>query len=555
MSNVKDNMKETKKEKNIVLEVKDLTVSFRTNEGVVKAVRGVSYELEQGETLAIVGESGSGKSVSSRSVMGILAGNAIIEKGSIIYEGQDLLKLHEDEFHKIRGSKIGMIFQDPTSSLNPIMKVGKQISEGMLVNGKRKKNHFNSLFHQEYQAYINAKYDYEDYKSNYNFKKKRKDDISRYHLEIKQIKANQSLNATMKDTLIKENLEIIQQIQDKSPILDSDERKKLLVNSKREIKRLKKELKVSKKAAKEQIKNEYAGYKEQYLNQVEAIYDKVVDTKWTSKLKFKLAKFLMPIIKSFKVDFTYKNKYQELSEVNEQYKRKIKVTRLEAREETLNIMREVGIAEPEKRIKMYPFQFSGGMKQRIVIAIALTANPRVLICDEPTTALDVTIQAQILELLKRLKKERDLTLIFITHNLGVVANVADRVAVMYAGKIVEYGMVDEIFFNPKHPYTWALLSSMPDLNSDERLITIPGTPPNMLYPPKGDAFAQRNAYALKIDFEEMPELFRVSDTHYAATWLLHESAPKIEMPSIISSRIETMKRKVEKMKTEKNDSL
>ena len=200
-------------------------------------------------------------------------------------------------------------------------------------------------------------------------------------------------------------------------------------------------------------------------------------------------------------------------------------------------MREVGIPMPEKRFKQYPFEFSGGMRQRIVIAIALTASPDVLICDEPTTALDVTIQAQILELIKRLKKERNISCIFITHDLGVVANMADRVAVMYAGKIVEYGTAEEIFFEPKHPYTWALLSSIPDVDSKERLEAIPGTPPDMIYPPVGDAFALRSKYAMQIDFKHQPPFFKVSDTHYAATWLLHPDAPKVEMPKIVSERI------------------
>ena len=200
-------------------------------------------------------------------------------------------------------------------------------------------------------------------------------------------------------------------------------------------------------------------------------------------------------------------------------------------------MKEVGIPDPERRYNQYPFEFSGGMRQRIVIAIALTASPEILICDEPTTALDVTIQAQILELINRIKAERNLSCIFITHDLGVVANMADRIAVMYAGKIVEYGTSDEIFYDPRHPYTWALLSSIPDVDSKEKLEAIPGTPPNMIYPPKGDAFAARSKYAMKIDFEEEPPYFKVSDTHYAATWLLDPRAPKVEMPKIVSERI------------------
>jgi oligopeptide transport system ATP-binding protein len=181
------------------------------------------------------------------------------------------------------------------------------------------------------------------------------------------------------------------------------------------------------------------------------------------------------------------------------------------------------------------------MRQRIVIAIALSANPDILICDEPTTALDVTIQAQILELINNLKRERNLSVIFITHDLGVVANMADRIAVMYAGKIVEYGTANEVFYNPQHPYTWALLSSMPDLDTNEKLDAIPGTPPNMIYPPVGDAFAERNKYALEIDFEMQPPMYEVTPTHFAATWLLHPNAPKVEIPKIITERIKHMK--------------
>ncbi|MDY3241744.1 MAG: oligopeptide/dipeptide ABC transporter ATP-binding protein [Eubacteriales bacterium] len=219
-----------------------------------------------------------------------------------------------------------------------------------------------------------------------------------------------------------------------------------------------------------------------------------------------------------------------------------RVTHMVAKNKALKLMEEVGIPEPRKRYRQYPFQFSGGMRQRIVIAIALAANPDILICDEPTTALDVTIQAQILELINKIKKERNLSIIFITHDLGVVANMADRIAVMYAGKIVETGTAEDIFYSPAHPYTWALLSSMPDLDTNEKLEAIPGTPPNMIYPPQGDAFAARNKYAMKIDFEREPPMFKISETHSAATWLLHPSAPKVEMPKIVADRIARMKK-------------
>ncbi|MDY4857123.1 MAG: ABC transporter ATP-binding protein [Candidatus Onthovivens sp.] len=228
---------------------------------------------------------------------------------------------------------------------------------------------------------------------------------------------------------------------------------------------------------------------------------------------------------------------KQIYDVYEEYISKTKITRKEAKRRALEVMKEVGIPLPERRFKQYAFEFSGGMRQRIVIAIALTANPEVLICDEPTTALDVTIQAQILELINKLKKERNLSCIFITHDLGVVANMADRVAVMYAGKIVEYGLVNEIFFEPKHPYTWALLSSIPDVDSKEKLEAIPGTPPDMVHPPVGDAFALRSKYAMAIDFKYEPPYFKVSDTHYAATWLLYPGAPKVEMPQIVKTRI------------------
>ncbi|WP_044748678.1 ABC transporter ATP-binding protein [Bacillus alveayuensis] len=214
------------------------------------------------------------------------------------------------------------------------------------------------------------------------------------------------------------------------------------------------------------------------------------------------------------------------------------MSKAEARNRAIELLQLVGIKNPELRIKQYPHQFSGGMRQRVVIAMALACNPKVLIADEPTTALDVTIQAQILELMKDIQKKMGMSIIFITHDLGVVANVADRVAVMYAGKVVEIGTVDEIFYNPKHPYTWGLLASMPSLDhKDEELYSIPGTPPDLLNPPKGDAFAPRNPYAMKIDYELEPPMFKVSDTHYAATWLLHENAPKVEPPKVVQERM------------------
>lgn len=492
-----------------VLEVKNLTISFKTPNGLVRAVRDVSFDLHKGETLAIVGESGSGKSVTNRAIMGILAGNGIIDEGEILFYNQDLTKLSEENFHKIRGGKIGMIYQDPLSSLNPIMRIGKQITEAMLVNGDRIKNRYRDLFHNEYHDYLNM--------------------ISRIEIAENDLK-----NKIYEINAEKEGSKADRKAQIKAL---KEKTHKQVAEFKAQLPELKAKYKEAKEKAKIQVKQEIADVK---AEKAEAL----------DKLNLELKERQSDLAKLNKQDPTYQKAKQAVRETKEKinnnseaFRRRFKVTKKEAYERAIKIMTEVGIPEPEKRYRQYPFQFSGGMRQRIVIAIALTANPELLICDEPTTALDVTIQGQILNLIKDIKNERELSVIFITHDLGVVANMADRVAVMYAGKIVEYGTLYEIFYEPKHPYTWALLSSVPDLDTEERLLSIPGTPPDMLFPPKGDAFADRNQYALKIDFEEQPPFFKVSDTHYAATWLLHPDAPQIEMPKIITDRIKRFNEK------------
>lgn len=336
-----------------ILEVKDLRINFKTYAGLVHAVRGVNFDLKEGETLAIVGESGSGKSVTSNALMKLIPQPpGIYESGQILFNGRDLVPLSDKDMSKVRGNEIAMIFQDPMTSLNPTMKVGRQITEVILQHKK--------------------------------------------------------------------------------------------------------------------------------------------------------------------------------------------VSKADAKKRAIELLTQVGIPFPEKRYNQYPHEFSGGMRQRVVIAIALAADPKLLIADEPTTALDVTIQAQILELMKEIQKNSKTSIIFITHDLGVVANIADRVAVMYAGQIVEYGTVNDIFYNPKHPYTWGLLGSMPDLDNstDELLRTIPGSPPDLTNPPKGDAFAARNEFAMAIDYEQEPPMFQVSETHFAKTWLLHPDAPKIPLPEAVAKRIE-----------------
>ena len=482
-----------------VLSVNNLAINFKTDNGILKAVRDISFDLHRGETLCIVGESGSGKSVTSKAIMGILANNAIIESGNIMYRGENLLEVSEDQFYKIRGHKIGMIFQDPLSSLNPIVRIGKQITEAMLLNSDKLKLMYDDLISDDLIRYKNtvAKMNIE-----ITNERKKLDEF------ISVTKAQEGLTAAQR----KANKNLIAEKKKAFKVFEEETKKKYQSKAKE----LKAVLDETEKKAKQQV--------EEYKNKVTAEHKTKLD-----ELNKKLAgassteskEAVKKEIEKEKLDFT----------------NKLKLTKAEAKRRALEIMKEVGIPEPERRFKQYPFEFSGGMRQRIVIAIALTASPEILICDEPTTALDVTIQAQILELINKIKAERNLSCIFITHDLGVVANMADRVAVMYAGKIVEHGTAEEIFYDPKHPYTWALLSSIPDVDSTEKLEAIPGTPPNMIYPPKGDAFADRSKYAMNIDYREQPPMFKVTDTHYAATWLLDPHAPKVEMPKIVSERI------------------
>ena len=710
----------------VKLSVNNLKISFRTDAGKVQAVRNISFDLHKGETLAIVGESGSGKSVTSKAIMGILAGNSIVEGGEIIYDGQDLLKISEEDYHKIRGDKIAMIFQDPMSSLNPIMKVGRQLTEAMILKAKTGKRNAKYEFNTKLKllgkqinaadaklgvsnestvaekiktfdnfciqstkveevfnnAYGNATQIEVELENVILFiKMKRKLELAD---ELKRISksfygafnpyvivhnekndncaqelavfAKQGKKANGEEALstLEEALEIVKealakdkpnfftlgyyisvnpgadvtsmsvkelnamtrQYLDNNFMIDfikmsekgvlhshneSINAKKALLpelhaaldyfssgniehkNSEKLVKEISHKvekaidrLKIKKNsteyvfgsAFETAVKEYFDGIKNNPIEEkiylknkkkYDAIVAKGQEPDWVLKpqvivdLDLKLdniCKIIENLIHSFENDIA--NDYKFDSEANvieiidffkEQASRLVvRMNDRIAKAKAIKLLEEVGIPEPATRFNQYPFEFSGGMRQRIVIAIALSANPDILICDEPTTALDVTIQAQILELINKIKRERSLSVIFITHNLGVVANMADKIAVMYAGKIVEIGTAEEIFYEPAHPYTWALLSSMPDLETTERLESIPGTPPNMIYPPKGDAFAERNKYALEIDFELEPPLFEVTPTHFAATWLLHPNAPKVEMPALIKARIERMKK-------------
>ena len=541
---------------NTVLEVKNLKIAFRTAGGTVKAVRNISFDLDKGKTLAIVGESGSGKSVTSKAILGILAGNAIVESGEIIYDGKDLLKISEEEMCNIRGDEISMIFQDPLSSLNPIVKIGKQITEAMLLKNKTsrrqaKKEHdrMSSLLKENMRLAGS-----EDAQKAVEY-------AFRTALEKKQAvmpaladaKAYFAGDFTKADALryakalagkVEDSIDRLETVKDsfaytlRSGLLSGIERyfTVLHTNPKEEA-----------RFARQTQKREALiarGKTVEWKVRPKNVYD-------LTELKGNLvhlverleARYQTAIAGADSVDIPQRTAALLAYIEDKAEKAAYVVTPAMAKERAIRLMEEVGIKDPQMRYNLYPFEFSGGMRQRIVIAIALAADPEVLICDEPTTALDVTIQAQILELINNLKKERNLSVIFITHDLGVVANMADEIAVMYAGKIVEYGTVDEVFYDPRHPYTWALLSSMPDLDTKEKLDAIPGTPPNMIYPPVGDAFAERNKYAMQIDFEQQPPEFKVSDTHWAATWLLHPDAPKVEIPKIITDRIARMKQK------------
>ena len=704
------------------LEVRHLTISFRTNNGAVRAVRDVSFDLNEGETLAIAGESGSGKSVTTRAVMGILAGNAMVEDGEIIYDGRDLLKIPEEEFHTLRGHRLSMVFQDPLSALNPIMRIGRQLTEAMILNNKERRADGKRLFRQmlteleknmEAAGVTDAKSKCEtlnrftqecirmenawqnaqentvgvlDSLEELDEALLRKDEknvrevcahiasqngtirnpwsipendgettalISRIKelghgfvmdREAELREAAEQLNTRLKDVTDPDKeqpnffrigywtlhggqadpqKESVHEINEKAKTaLDDGFMKDFLEDVKKALTHSASVANQARSGAVQIIRQEQSVFRADALDQancraaakkaadaVEKSIDRLALDKDNRAYVFRSSmnayidryfyglkhnpkeqrrydrdqvhyqaekakgKFVPSVVPLNLVDMekgrsnlinTYEGMGDHLEQLMSQGTAAADDARAVAlidwlkdrasdaayhltlgmaKHRAIELMKEVGIPEPRRRYHQYPFEFSGGMRQRIVIAIALSANPDILICDEPTTALDVTIQAQILELINRLKKERKLSVIFITHDLGVVANMADRIAIMYAGKIVEYGTADDVFYDPRHPYTWALLASMPDLETKEKLDAIPGTPPNMILPPKGDAFAARNHYAMEIDFEEQPPMFRISDTHQAATWLLHPDAPKVEPPAIVTERIERMRRK------------
>lgn len=538
------------------LEVKDLAIAFRTPNGQLKAVRGIDLDLYEGETLAIVGESGSGKSVSSKAIMGILAPNAIVKSGEILYEGHDLLKLKERELQDLRGDKIAMIFQDPMSSLNPIVRIGKQLTETMLIKNRLRKRQakaeikqllrelaaaspHRSVFEQESRRYIKLARESAEKEATFRQAKDVSGDVLRRVRDLLPVfdkKTDDDLAAFWKGfyPLLAEAAHPDGALKSAGE-QDAGDRAGLRLRLTAMQEQLEKYPKMpdyfeevcGKESGDESSNGPCAGFIRLVAESLECIGKKTQASHAETVEKGRDAREVVEKLYACVYELSYT------------------LSKGAAKRRALRLMDEVGIPDSEKRFNQYPFQLSGGQRQRIVIAIALSADPDILICDEPTTALDVTIQAQILELIDKVKRERKLSVLFITHDLGVVANIADRVAVMYAGKIVEYGTTDELFYSPAHPYTWALLSSVPDPESREKLAAIPGTPPNMLYPPAGDAFAARNPYALEIDFEEEPPMFPITETHYAATWLLHPYAPKVELPKSVADRIARMQQREE----------
>ena len=508
-----------------ILEVKNLRISFKTNTGTVKAVRGIDFSLFRGRTLAIVGESGSGKSVTSKAILGILANNKIVEDGEILYDGKDLLSLPEHKFTKVRGVKISMIFQDPLSALNPIMKVGRQLTEAMYLEHKALKREGRKVVNSFDSAL--KKLGYEKVTENYEepFTKLVEQEAPAFVARLKElVTAAESLKttalvdkATFDASLASKEVSKMKKFTSKATSLiqqDADDvidvyvilMKNYIASYKNAIKLAKHREEMFAKFGVDNVFDIPAKYR---TKEREIIIDK--DTYFDNMLKMtdrliEHANKLIEVYQNVDAAFVKSTIAYYLKNVEHMISQ---LTPEQTKERAIQLMKEVGIPEPERRFYQYPFEFSGGMRQRIVIAIALSGNPEILICDEPTTALDVTIQAQILELINRLKAEKNLSIIFITHDLGVVANMADDIAVMYAGKIVEFGTVYDIFYDPRHPYTWALLGSMPDLDTKGKLDAIPGTPPNMLLPPRGDAFAARNTFAIALDYKQEPPFFTI----------------------------------------------
>ena len=568
-------------DKKVILSIKDLKVKFRVRGRILTAIRGISLDIYENESIAIVGESGSGKSVFTKTFAGMLDSNGYISDGSIVFNDEELA---DTVVAYDSGAKNAVKATKKRLNGYSKLEAGAKLYRKCLELEKEKNAHLH-LTDEEKKQIEQEIHDLKaEYANLYNLKltydsKKEKDEIKAANDKLKGLeekiaaamKKEKQMEADKKAAYAK-NTEYQNSYKEQKAKLNAEYDKVVseAVLSDDTIKRneiLAKEIFLSvgrypyfkrlalikglEKAVKEAMKLgvdidddstrnavfDNVAFRVKYLDETS---DKLHGTcvlnlanvkyakDWTQIRGKKIATVfqdpmtsLNPIITIGKQISSVIIKHQGCSEI-------------EARAKAIELMHKVGIPNAAARYDDYPFEYSGGMRQRIVIAIALSCQPKILICDEPTTALDVTIQAQILKLIKDLQKEFNYTIVFITHDLGVVANIADRVAVLYAGQIVELGKVEEIFYDPKHPYTWALLSSLPQLaQRNTKLFSITGTPPSLYNEIVGDAFAPRNKYCLQIDTLMEPPMFKVTDTHYAKTWLLDERAPKIDKPEAI----------------------
>ncbi len=566
-------------DKKVLLSVKDLEVKFRVRGRILTAIRGISLDIYENESIAIVGESGSGKSVFTKTFAGMLDSNGFISNGDIFFYDEELSNTIVTL--NAKGKKELNSIIDKLNSYSPLefgADTYKKILD--LESEKRAKETLSDEQDQEFTKKVkdlNFKRTEE-----FNFKqtldtKKEKDKIKESEAKIKKFDDEIKKVQQDRENLIKQHKDAVKnditynnefdkkmtvlkdqyKLEISHPVtMDQINRNTVLAKEiylsvgrfsyrsrRKYISKLLKDFKAALKLG-EDIGNEEVKIK--LFDNV--MYCKLIDeaeTKLHGKIYINLARVTDPAdwgqTRGKKIATVFQDPMTSLNPIITIGKQITSIimkhqncSEVEARARAIEIMKKVGIPNAEKRFDDYPFQYSGGMRQRIVIAIALSCQPKILICDEPTTALDVTIQAQILQLLKDLQKEYNYTIVFITHDLGVVANIADRVAVLYGGQIVELGTVEDVFYDSRHPYTWALLSSLPQLaQRDTELYSITGTPPSLYNKITGDAFAPRNPYCLKIDTIEEPPMFKVSDTHFAKTWLLDPRAPKIEKPEII----------------------
>ena len=583
----------------VLLSLKNVSVKFNVRGRILTAIRNVSLDIYEHESIAIVGESGSGKSVLTKTFAGMLESNGFISEGSVIFSDDDLSHTNV----KLTPANLRLL-ERLTNKYNKYSVLERGAGEYRAIRQKKADiAHVKTLTEEEEESFrTRAKDIHDDIVESNNYlltldKHSANDqkEIQELEKKIRDLTARENALNAEKESLIKERTEAYK----------ADAARQAADRT--EIARLK-ELRKQKIKTKDKESNPEGLSDATIARNRKLAYDVLLSTgryplkdriKYTMKLNRVLRKAMIQGENLLDSDVRRKLfqtcvLYVEFTEVNESENqlegyavidcanvkytddwqkirgRRIatvfqdpmtslnpvipigkqimqvilkhqKCSKAEAKQRTLDIMAKVGIPEPEKRFDDYPFQYSGGMRQRIVIAIALSCQPKILICDEPTTALDVTIQAQIIRLIKDLQQDLGFTTVYITHDLGVVANVAERVAVLYAGQIVELGTVEDIFYDPKHPYTWALLSSLPQLTEKGTdLFSIPGTPPSLYNKIIGDAFAPRNNYAMAIDMKEEPPMFQVSETHFAKTWLLDPRAPKTEAPKNIQNLHEKM---------------